>query len=158
MNLLKYNTVILDLDCTIWDGCEPKFWAKLLIPPLTLKENSIYDSFKNYITLQNNVDTVIKYLRNNNINVGFLSVGGLVDVPYEKQPSIMCLAMFNLLNFFNYQKTIVFRNNKKSEFFIPNGKTLFIDDDNEKLNDIKFNFPEVDVLSRYSFKNWMDLL
>lgn len=158
MNLLTYNTVILDLDFTIWDGCEPKFWAKLLIPPLTLKGMSIYDSFQKYITLQNNVELVLKELRSNNINVGFLSVGGVLDVPYESQTSVICLKMFNLLDHFNYKNFIVYKDVKKSTCFTSIGKSIFIDDNDDNLKDIKLHFPHVDVLSRFSFKNWIDLV
>lgn len=158
MDLLKYDTIILDLDLTVWTGIEPTFWAKLLQFPFQLVEDIIVGSDGKYIKLHEGFRDVIQKLSDANINLGFLSVGGLQYIPYESQPSVICLRLYQIHDYFKYQRTIVYRDEIKSKYFKPKGKTLFIDDNAANLLDVKEIFRDVDVLNRYDFKNWKDLL
>lgn len=158
MNILNYNTIILDLDFTIWNGYQPKFWAKLLSFPYALENNKIYDIEKKYIEFHDGIFDVLNILRNNNINVGFLSVGGIPNIHFESQPSIICMRMYGIFNHFNYKNFIGYKTEIKSKHIIPHGKTLFIDDTEENLIDIRTNCPSIDTLNRNQFDKWKDLV
>jgi hypothetical protein len=158
MKLLDFDTIIFDLDFTIWDGCEKGFWAKLLTFPFRLDGRTIYDTEKRYIKFHEGIETVLFNLNKHKINTGFLSIGGLQEVHHESQPSIICLRMFGIYEYFNYQKTITYKTEQKSKHIIPRGKTLFIDDNESMLIDVKNTHPQITVLNRYDFKNWEDII
>ena len=96
MKLIDYDTVIVDLDFTIWDGCEPNYWAKLLTPPYTISRNRIYDCTGKYIELHFGVPLVLSVLKQCGVRCGFASVGGIKDLSVEAQPSIIALKLFDI--------------------------------------------------------------
>lgn len=158
MKLFDFDTIIFDLDFTIWDGCEKEFWAKLLTFPFRLNDRTIYDTKNKFIKLHKGIEFVLFNLYENKINLGFLSIGGLQEIHHESQPSVICLRMFDIYKYFNHQKTIIYKTERKSNFIIPKNKTLFIDDNEIVLTDVKKFHPQITVLNRYDFKNWEDII
>ena len=159
MNLLKYDTIIFDLDFTIWDGCRQKFWAKLLIPPYSVADNRIYDVLGDYIKLQNGIEEVIQKLSRMRKNIGFASIGALEDIKFDHQPSVQLLKLWGLYDYFNYPSILVYKTIDKIPLLKPSGKTLYIDDDPIQLEKAKkFHGDKLDILDRNNFVNWKDLI
>ena len=160
MKILGYNTVVFDLDDTIWSGSEPDLWAKKLMPPLyhDNKKNRVYDYIGKYLQLHEGIYTVLDKLNNVNKNIGYSTVGGWGGTPYDWQPCTVVLRMLSMEKFFKHMRVIQYRTGNKVKNFVPIGKTLFIDDNEKHLKDIKEAFPEVTVLNRNQFERWEDLL
>ncbi len=162
-----YDTVIFDLDGVVWD-CTDKngtlIGAYKTVSPYERKSREVVvDIEGNIITLQKDIDKVLGILDDHNINLGIVSTGQkLIDVtnrvesPFESQPSILLLKKFGLFNYFNYD-IILKAFAIKSDYVKPLGKTLFIDDTIENINDVKLK-EGVDVLWRGSFQIWKQLL
>jgi predicted phosphatase len=160
MKVNDFDTVIFDLDDTIWSGPEPDLWAKRLTPPIFVEPSTkrVYDYIGKYIELHDGIEDVLVTLTEAHKNVGFTTVGGWEGVPYDWQPAVMILRLLKLEEFFPYARIIQYRTGKKTKDFIPLGKTLFIDDAQWHLDDIKSAFPSVTVLNRNHFKSWRELL
>ena len=78
------------------------------------------------------------------------------DRPFEAQPSVMLLKLFNIYTYFTYE--IVIRRTEDKEAWIkPFGKTLFIDDSQLNVNKVNA-LGTVDVLWRRAFGPWKSLL
>lgn len=165
--LSPYDTIIFDLDGVIWDVVSPNgtsMGAYETQPPYELKTaDTVIDEKGNTILLQKDVRKVLDVLDENDVNMGIVSRGQkLVDVqrrievPYESQPSIMLLKKFDIHKYFNYD-IILKAFAIKSHYVKPLGKTLFIDDDQVNINDVKGK-DEVDVLWRKSFTDWLQIL
>jgi hypothetical protein len=155
--VITYDTVILDLDFTIWTGCRDKFWSKSLIPPLKCRDLVITDTNGDFIKLDDTIIPFLERLTKNNTNIGFITRGGLLLTKYEEQPPIICLKLFKIFHFFKYDSHVLYKTDLKSEYIKPCGKTLYIDDNNVDLMDIS-SIKEVDTLNRHHFKNWLELL
>lgn len=158
IKLKNFDTIIFDLDFTLWDGCEKDFWAKKLKHPINLNKNRIFGSDNKFIELQHGVPEMLKALENQNKNIGFITRGGLLETKYEDQPPIVCLKLFGIFDFFNYEKIVLFRTDTKSKYLKPFGKTIYIDDNPLDLNDISSAHQGVSVLDRNSFSKWKDLI
>lgn len=159
MQLLNYDTIIFDLDDTLWDGSEECVWSKSLIKPWKKENDKIIDSSGKFIRLQNNVKTILRVLHKHNKNIGFITVGGLLNTEYDDQPPIQALKKFDIYKFFNFTKKVGYRTDNKSDFFEVKGNTVFIDDNVKNLIDVKTKFPNVTVLNRLiDFENWKQLL
>jgi predicted phosphatase len=154
----NYDTIIFDLDFTLWDGCEKDFWAKKLEFPIKLKNKTIFDKQGKSITLQNGVKEILSYLSLKNKNIGFITRGGLLETEFENQPPIKCLKKFEIFDFFNYQKVVIYKTDLKSRYIIPCGKTLYIDDNPMDLNDISLHHKDIHLINRNDFLNWKDIL
>jgi hypothetical protein len=154
-----FDTIIVDLDFTVWHGCRDKFWAKKLRGALTLDYNYIYDTNSDYIRIDSDFRLFIKQCYNKNKKLGYITRGGLQDTPYIIQPPVICLKMFDVYNFFNYEKHVLWKTDKKSQYIKPHGKTLYIDDNLVDLEDID-SILDVDIttLNRDRFKSWRYLL
>lgn len=157
MEILKYDTVLLDLDFTIWSGCRHKFWAKSLTSFNRIAPNIIVDKNNDWIRLDDEVDIFLDVLKTNGINLGFVTKGGVLDTPYNDQPAVKCLKLFNILPYFNYCTHVIYKTENKSDYIQPKGKTLFIDDSPDVIKDIKTN-TACDVINRDTFLSWKDLL
>lgn len=157
MKLLEFDTVILDLDYTIWYGCKDKFWAKKLVSPIKVKKNKVIDRNGDFITLYEGVQDFLKYLTTYNKNIGYITRGGFDMTPIYQQPPVQCLFYFDISKYFTFNNVVTSMNYRKSEFFKSHGNTLYIDDNEDELLDIKNNFPSVITLNRNQFKNWKDL-
>ena len=158
MRLLDFDTVIFDLDDTIWSGSEPDLWAKKLTPPLIPGGNRVYDHIGKYLELHDGVKETLEKLNAFGRCVGFSTVGGWKETPYDWQPAVVVLRCFGILHLFNYSKVIQYRDGNKTKDFLPCNKTLFIDDNQKHLDEVKQAFPNVEVLHRHHFKTWSDLL
>jgi len=158
IKLIEFETIIFDLDFTIWDGCDKDFWAKKLQFPVRRENNLIIDNDGKHIKLQDGIVEILSFLKANNKKLGFLTRGGLLETEYSDQPSIKCLNLFGIFNMFNHQKTVLYRTDLKSKYIKPIGKTIFIDDNEIDLTDMKENQPNVFSLDRNSFNEWQDLL
>lgn len=156
INLSDFDTIIFDLDFTIWRGNKPQFWARLLIPPYAKKHNRIYDKNENYIEIDVELYYVLEKIKEKRI--GFVTRGGTKDIPHESQPITTCLKMFGIQKYFGYNCHILLKEDLKSSVFKPEGKTIFIDDNILDLTDIADNFPTVKCLNRNSFKKWTEIL
>jgi len=158
--LLDYDTILFDLDFTIWDGCKPLFWARLLQPPFRLDGRKFYDGISSdHITLQAGIDEVLKILSDNKRNLGFASRGGAENIEYNKQPTIIALKAFGIYKYFNYQKILVHRTVNKAALLEPSGKTLYIDDNNDDLEKvIAIHGNLIDTLNRNSFQDWRSMI
>ena len=157
--LLDYDTIILDLDFTIWTGCKPAFWAKLLEPPYKIDGYRFYGAGNTYIELHSGIQDVLKILYENKKNIGFASRGALNDIPWMSQPSIMALNEFKIHYYFNYQKILVFKTVDKIPFLKPLGKTIYIDDNEDELKRvISMHGDKIDVINRNTFNNWRSIL
>jgi predicted phosphatase len=156
MNLLDFDSIVLDLDYTIWDGSKDNFWAKSLKSPYYLdsKNRKIIDCDNNFLHLQNNVEKVLEILYLNNKKISFITLGGLLNTELSDQPPIKCLEVFNLLNFFNFKRSVLYKTDLKSSIFTEYGKTIFIDDKEDNLIDIKKHFPNTECLNRDKFNKW----
>lgn len=156
MNLLDFDTIIFDLDDTIWHGNKQGIWAKSIQSPFNKIGNTIYGSCKNFLSIEDDLLITLEKLKDRNL--GFLTKGGLLNTQWEKQPPIYCLKIFNIYQYFKYDSYVLYKDDLKSRVFKPSGKTLYIDDDETQLWDINFYFPEVTVLNRNSFNKWTDLI
>lgn len=158
IKLIDFDTIIFDLDFTIWDGCEKDFWAKKLEEPLVLKNEYIFDKNQKYIKLQNGIRETLSFLRSENKNLGFVTRGGLLETEFFDQPPIKCLNLFDILHFFNHQRTVIYKTDLKSQYIKSSGKTIYIDDNIIDINDIKNNHSDILVVDRNSFNQWQELI
>ncbi len=158
MKLNDFDTIIFDLDFTVWNGCRDKYWGKNLISPLNLQGRRITGSDGDSIEFQEGIKEVITFLHEHNKRIGFITLGGLLTVDYDQEPVVECLKMYGIYKYFNHQKTVLFKTDKKSRHIIKNGKTIFIDDNEEVLSDIRDNCPDITAVNRYSFANWKELI
>lgn len=151
-----YSSVVFDLDKTIWECFTPEgtsIGAYTMTAPFELKSGLlIKDINGNYCKLQEGVRTIIKSLDADDINLGVVSSGEKEHTPLQAQPSVMLLKKFDLYKYFNLY-VVCKQGINKREYVRPFGKTLFIDDDNENLDEVKVN-EKVDVLDRKVFEDW----
>jgi len=156
MNLLDFDSIVLDLDYTVWDGSKENFWAKSLEHPYRVKSSKkrIIDRNNNFLQLQDGIHEVLEELYKNNKKISFITLGGLLDTEHKNQPPIRCLKKFKILKFFNYKRSVLYKTDSKSSIFSEYGKTIFIDDVEDNLIDIKKHFPNVECLNRNRFKKW----
>lgn len=159
MKLIDFDTIIFDLDETLWSGSPSDIWAKKLIQPWILTSDTLTDLKNQSISLQPNVRNVLKTLNGVNKNIGFITNGGLINLNYNNQPTILALKLFDIYQFFNFIKIVGYRSDDKSNFFKECGKTIFIDDNYKNLYDIKEKFPNTTTINRkFDFKDWGELL
>jgi predicted phosphatase len=159
--ILDYDTIILDLDETVWKGCTSDFWAKRLRGALTHchEDNNeiIYDEAGNYIKLDHDIKPFLNNLVDtHNKTLGFITRGKLLDIPLEKQPSYHALQLFNIFRFFSI-KHFLYKTENKGNNILPIGKTIFIDDNQKDLSDVMKKHKNITCLNRNRFDNWVDL-
>ena len=142
----EYETLIFDLDGTLWDCFKPDGTgegAYATNPPYKLQDRDHIIDVNGYtIKLQEGVREFLSILYDNDINMGIMSKGEkfsdlttLTSVPYEYQPSIMILKKFDIYKYFNHDIILKGFVNK-SEYIKPLGKTLFIDDEIENIIEV----------------------
>ena len=158
LKINDFDTIIFDLDFTIWKGSKKDFWAKSLIFPIVKKRTRLYDSNNDYIQLFYGTKTFLQKLHTANKNIGFSTRGGLLNIDYDQQPCILALRQFDILQYFNYKQDILYKTDLKSKSMIAKGKTLFIDDNIIDLNDVRNNCPLITVLDRTTITTWNELL
>lgn len=158
LNISIYDTIILDLDFTVWEGSKEHFWAKSLQFPIKKNKEKIIDCNGDYIRLYDGIKEFLNHFKNQNKNIGFITRGGLLNLEFNKQPCIICLKKFGIYKYFTYNNCILYKTDKKSRVLKSNNKTVFIDDNPIDLNDVKEKHPNVTVLNRNTFKNWDELI
>jgi len=163
----RYQSIIFDLDNTIWNCFTSRgesTGAYKTEPPYKLQSRGVVVDIKgNIIELQEGVQELLEILDLTDKNLGIVSSGEkLIDVnrkiglPSAAQPSVMLLKKFDLYKYFNLGViTKAFIN--KREYIKGIGKVLFIDDNNEQIQNVNER-EDIDVLNRKSFNNWNDLL
>tara|TARA_X000001382_G_scaffold86541_1_gene61533 strand:+ start:1235 stop:1729 length:495 start_codon:yes stop_codon:yes gene_type:complete len=157
----EYDIFMFDLDRTVFDtftkGGEP-IWAKQMIQPLVkLDEDSVKDDCESECILQPGIRSVLKYLNSNGNKVGFISRGGVFNLEYEKQPSILLLKKLGIYDYFSYIKLMLYKTDIKANHLSEIGKCVFFDDMDKDLEEAR-KISDVVVIDRKEFKNWDDLL
>jgi predicted phosphatase len=158
--LEDYDTLILDIDGVVFDafsnagdsiGC-----YKTAAPYKLLQRDIVKDINGNIIRLQQHLRDFLEVLDNNDINLGICSRGEKRNTPFAAQPTTMLLKKFDIYKYFNLD--IVLKEGiNKYEYVKPLGKTLFIDDQKDQLQSVSMN-PDIDILDRHSFDDWLQLL
>jgi hypothetical protein len=155
---MDFDTIIFDLDGTIWKGPTPDFWAKKLEFPIVRDHLKIVDKNSNYILLDIDIPYVLGVLARYFKRLGFITRGGILDRPFNLEPCIQCLDMFDILYYFGYCKHILYHTDNKSRVIQPVGKTIFIDDNTKDLMDVAQRYPDITCLNRLDFTQWTELL
>lgn len=155
MNLIKdFDTVIVDLDFTIWHGSQPQIWAKSLVSPCSLTEDRITDTNGDYLRLDSEVRDIFPKIQ----NLGFITRGGLLNVPFDFQPPVQCLKVFGIFSYFTYCRHVLYCTDNKGSVLLPQGRTLYIDDLERDLRSVQELHPDVTCINRNLFKSWKELL
>ena len=158
---MKVEAIIFDLDKTIWNcykkNSSKQIWAKQLVPPFKLlSPNCIEDSIGQKCFLHHDFKNFLNRVYGN-YKLGFLSVGALKDEKYDKQPSILLLKKFEIYEYFNYEKYLLWKDESKYEKLKNMCTCAFIDDD-KKHTDPAHKLDNVFVIERDYFKNWGSLI
>ena len=109
---------IFDLDLTIWetyDRYNNQIWAKQFIPPYLIERNVITNDVGSKCVLKHGIKEYLKYLRNENYEIGFVSNGRSYGIPDEYQPSLCLLKLFDIYKYFNGIKLLRYRDYNKTE-------------------------------------------
>jgi len=156
----KYDSVYFDLDKTIWECFSAKgtsIGAYSMNPPFELASGVLVkDIDGNYCRLQDGIRTVLKLLNDQDMNMGIISSGEKENTVPLAQPSVLLLKKFNLWDYFNLGVLCKQGINKRN-YIKGFGKTLFIDDNDEHIQEVKMN-EDIDVLNRSAFDGWDQLL
>jgi len=158
--LEEYDTIIFDLDGTVWDVLSDKgegMGAYETSGPYKLQSRDVVTDIEdNVIQLHKGISEMLDILDLAGKNLGIMSRGEAVDLPFEAQPSTQLLKKFEIYGYFNYE--VIYKAfGDKSAYVRPRGKTLFIDDDKKNIDSVNER-GDVDVLHRKAFNNWLDLL
>lgn len=155
-----YDTVIFDLDNTIWNCYTPSgdsIRAYETESPYEMLSSGVLKDIKgNIIRLHEGVINVFQALDEDDKNMGIVSSGERQNRPFDAQPSIMILKKFNIYRFFNYN-VVIKKDINKNEYCKPLGTTVFIDDSYDQLQSV-MRRSDIDILPRQSFKDWRILL
>jgi len=157
----EYDIFMFDLDRTVFDtyskSGEP-IWAKQMIKPLVqIDKNTVKDDCESVCYLQNGIRSVLKYLYSKDKKVGFISRGGVYNLEYKKQPSILLLKAFGIFDYFSYIKLLFYKDEIKANHLSKIGGCVFFDDMDKDL-DAAREIPDVVVIDRKGFKQWDDFL
>ena len=157
----EYDVFMFDLDRTVFDTFTKKgepIWAKQMIQPFNQKfEDMVVDDCESQCELQPGISSVLNYLHSNGNKVGFISRGGVFNLEYEKQPSIVLLKMFGIYDYFSFKKLMLYKTDVKANFLSEIGECVFFDDMDKDLNAAK-EIPNIVVIDRKEFNQWDDLL
>tara|TARA_Y100001937_G_C7047868_1_gene297703 strand:+ start:446 stop:940 length:495 start_codon:yes stop_codon:yes gene_type:complete len=156
-----YDIFMFDLDRTVFDtyskSGEP-IWAKQMIKPLVqIGNNIIKDDCESNCYLQPGVRSVLKYLYSKDKKVGFISRGGVYDVEYNEQPSVLLLRKFGVYKYFTYAKFMFYKTEVKAGHLSQFGKCVFFDDMDKDLEAAR-EIGGVKVIDRKKFNRWRELL
>ena len=155
---IKY---VFDLDRTLWDTYDVRnnpIWAKQLIPPYTLESaNKVVDDVGSYCILQEGVKEYMTSLASEKPQVAFLSVGALHGSLKERQPSLQLLRLFGIDEYFNAERMLVYKTEKKDKFLKHMGECVFFDDSDQHLKDAAA-LENVTVVDRKKYDSWFELV
>ena len=155
-----YKSIIFDLDGVLWDCFQPNGQSTgvyTIVPPFKREAGNIVTASNGaVIRLQEGVGDLLQALDKANKNLGIVSRSEAPGVTFAAQPAVMLLKQFGIYKYFNYDIIIKWGINK-AEYVKPNGKTLFIDEDQQNLGEVQQK-DQVDVLWRKSFEHWNQTL
>ena len=157
VNLLDFKNIVLDLDNTIWRSDSGTFWAKNLDEKdiwLSGNDEFVLDSNSNGLRLDFEVYNTLKTLFYAGKRISYLSSGAKEGVPHDFQPAIRCLHEFRIFQWFNDGGSLLPRESDKSKHIYNSKDTIFIDDKEENLNQMRARNHDVFCLNRNAFKEW----
>mgnify|MGYP003138016499 FL=1 len=157
----EYDIFMFDLDRTVFDTYsklrEP-IWAKQMIKPFKqLDKNAVMDDCESVCYLQSGIRSILKFLYSENKKVGFISRGGVYDVEYDEQPSVILLRKFGVYKYFTYAKFMFYKTEVKAEHLSQFGKCVFFDDMDKDLEAAR-KIGGVKVFDRKKINRWDDFL
>ena len=159
--LEKEQLYIFDIDRTLITTHDSKadlIWIKNMKPPFKKTNDHVIEgSNGTYAVLHQGTRKVLQHLQDQNKQIGFLSVGALLDVDYEEQPTIIIMKMFDIYSYFNHKKLLRYKTVKKDEILKHEEDCVFFDDD-EKHIVAALKLDNVTVVDRKSFTSWEQLL
>ena len=125
---------IFDLDRTIWETFDitgRPIWAKQMLPPYSYKEESrtITDDVGSYCSLRKGFFDFLKGLDQSKVDIGFISVGGIWEIPFENQPSLKLLRLFGIYDFFGTHQYLSYKTASKNPILEKLSPCYFFDDD-----------------------------
>jgi|TARA_B100000073_G_scaffold340147_1_gene339558 predicted phosphatase len=157
----EHDVFMFDLDRTVFDTYTKKgepIWAKQMIQPLKrFDEDLVVDDCESECVLQPGIRSVLMYLKSKNKKVGFISRGGIYNLEYENQPSVLLLQSFEIYDYFSFHKLLFYKDEVKANHLSKIGKCVFFDDMEKDLKAAK-TIPDVKVVDRNGFDCWEDLL
>lgn len=156
-----HTIFMFDLDRTVFDTHtkmgEP-IWAKQMINPLVnLDANTIRDDCFSLCKLQSGIRSVLIYLQIHDKKIGFISRGGIFDLDYEKQPSVLLLKKFGIYDYFSYKRILLYKDDNKADQLSGIGSCVFFDDMDRDLDSAR-KLGGIEVCDRKQFETWEDLL
>ena len=83
-------------------------------------------------------------------------VGALHGAGNSQQPSLRLLALFDLNKFFNAERLLVYKTEKKDKFLRHMGDCVFFDDSDQHLKDASA-LENVTVVDRKKYDSWLEL-
>jgi predicted phosphatase len=155
-----YSTIIFDLDGVLWNCFQSSGQATgcyTAVPPLKREAGNIVTSSNGVvIRLQEGVVDLLQALDGANKNLGIVSKSEAPGATFAAQPAVMLLKQYGMYGYFNYDIILKWGMNK-AQYVKPNGKTLFIDDEQQNLEGVNQK-DQVDVLWRKAFGDWRQTL
>ena len=155
---------IFDLDLTIWDCYDihgNPIWAKQMVPPYYKQvavNEVLTDDVRSFCSLRKGVKEFLIHLRKENYEIGFLSAGGILNLPFEYQPSVKLLKQFEILDKFNYIKMLEYKTYDKAFMLnLLNEDVVFFDDSEKVLNSVK-DLKHVKSFDSSNIIDWNDMI
>jgi 2-hydroxy-3-keto-5-methylthiopentenyl-1-phosphate phosphatase len=160
MKIADYKYFYFDLDRNIWDTTDKygnPIWARQLIFPVIKNNcNEYIDDCLSVIKLQDGIEDYLEFLRDKNVNIGFISRGANLNITYKNQPSFLMLEKFNILKYFNAEHILLHKNEKK-HLSINRNKFVYFDDSPEEISLMTECKEQSYCILRNDFKSWRDL-
>ena len=160
MKIPDYKYFYFDLDRNIWDTTDKygnPIWARQLIFPVIENNcNEYMDDCLSRIKLQDGIEDYLDFLRNKNVNIGFISRGANLNIAYKNQPSFLILEKFNIIKYFNAEHILLHKNEKK-HLSINRTRFVYFDDSQEEISLMSEHKEESHCILRSDFKSWRDL-
>lgn len=150
------STHIFDLDKTIWD-CYDKhgnsIWAKQLIPPFNLSTSEVVDDVQSVCRLRPGFKGYLDSLVSLDSMIGYCSVGKIFNLPYEYQPSIILLDLFQLNCFSPTLSFLGYKTDSKVQHLLDVGHCIFYDDDPKHHRAVS-HYPSIKVVDSSLIHDW----
>ncbi len=147
---------IFDLDRTIWETFDVTgrpIWAKQMLPPYNLEDKKVTDDVGSFCILKKGFLEFLKTLKKNEIDIGFISVGGIWETAFENQPSVKLLKLFEIYDFFGEHQYLTYKTSSKNPILEKLSPCVFFDDDPKHLvNAEKIN--GVNVIDSKKIIDW----
>ena len=162
VNLLDFDTIILDADETIWDITTPQkigIAAKDTTPPYIRQNdnpNLVIDSQNNQILLKDGFLSKLRQLKLKGKELYIVSYSDKIRTKFEEQPVVLILKTFDIFKLF--EDIIIDDEIPKSESIlnIDDGNSVFIDDNDKNLIDVSIhtNVKTIDPKEHKNIFSW----